>query len=142
MRFHFHLTEKEEYVLEHVKHILSYVFQILLFLFLLTLLAQQFYPDFINTRININWFMIAVIIFGAISILFPPKQSLKTEAPPDWRDFLLVIALGILGAVIIFLKLKNLGWIGYLISVLGGLIIILLSWLVLAEKDNEKAEEN
>ncbi len=81
--------------------------------------------------------MIAVIIIGAISIIFPPRQGLKKEKPITWKDFVFIAILGILGGIIIFLKIKNLGWIGYVISVLGGLIIILLSWLILDEKEGE-----
>lgn len=121
---------------EFIKQISSYTFQILLFLFLLTLLIQQFCPIEVGSRININWFMFAVIIVGAISILFPPKSEEKKEfKKPTLKDLVLIIGMGILGAIIIFLKLKELGWIGYLISILGGAIIILLSWLLINERD-------
>lgn len=137
------LTQKEKYVFEHFRQIFSYVFQTLLFLFLIALLIKEFYPDFVNSRININWFMLAVIIFGALSILFPPKHKKQEEQEKEvtWKDKVMIIALGILGAIIIFLKLRNLGWIGYVIAGLGGLIIILLSWLILTEKDEEKENE-
>ena len=131
------ISYKEQRVFEHLKYIFSYVFQALLFLFLITLLIQQFYPDQVKSYVNINWFMIIVIIFGAISILFPPQQILKKEKPTNYKDFLFIGILGILGGVIIFLKIKTLGWIGYVISILGGLIIIFLSYLVLTEKNEE-----
>jgi len=135
MKFQF--SEKEQRIAEYLKYIFSYVFQALLFLFLVTLLLQQFYSEKVKAYININWFMIAVIIIGAVSIIFPPKTILKKEKPASWRDFIFIIILGILGGIIIFLKIKNLGWIGYVISALGGLIIILLSWLILTEKDGD-----
>ena len=88
--------------------------------------------------------MLVVIIFGALSIIFPPaKQEEKIEMgnkEVTKRDIILIIGLGILGGVIIFLKLKSLGWIGYIISILGGLIIVLLSWLLLTEKDKPEDE--
>ena len=62
------ISYKEQRVFEHMKYIFSYVFQALLFLFLVTLLLQQFYPDGVKSYVNINWFMIIVIIFGAISM--------------------------------------------------------------------------
>jgi len=129
------LTPREERIITHLKYIFSYVFQALLFLFLITLLLQQFYPNQVKSYININWFMIIVIIFGALSILFPPEQLIKKEKPVTIKDYILITGLGILGGVIIFMKINNLGWIGYVISILGGLIIILLSWLILTEKD-------
>jgi hypothetical protein len=130
------LSPREERIAEYMKYLFSYVFQALLFIFLVTLLLQQFYPTQVKSYININWFMIIVIIFGAVSIVFPPTPTLKKEKPTTWKDYIFVTALGILGGIIIFFKIKNLGWIGYVISILGGLIIIFLSWMVLSEKSD------
>ena len=129
------LTEKEEKILEYVRYIFSYVFQILLFLFLITLLLQQFYPGEVKSYININWFMFIVILFGAVSILFPAKQITKKDSKINYKDLIFIAILGVLGGIIIFLKIKNLGLIGIIISILGGLIIIILSWLILTEKE-------
>lgn len=123
---------------ELIKEILSYSFQLILFLFLITLLLQQFYPFEVNTRISVNGFMLAVIILGALSILFPPSDmKIGANKKITWKGYFLIIGLGILGAVIIFLKLNSLGWIGYLISILGGLIIIFLSYLIFGKKDED-----
>ena len=136
----FNLNEKEREIWQHAKHIFSFVFQTLLVLFLLTLLLREFYPNTVNAYLNINWFMIVVIVFGALSIIFPPSknQEMIDMGEPTWKDKALIISLGILGAVIIFLKIETLGWIGYVIAILGGLIIILLSWLILTEKDKKE----
>lgn len=134
------MNKHQKLVIEHVKHIFHTTFQILLFLFLITLLLREFYPNVVDSLININWFMFAVIIVGAISIIFPPKLKKQKEKPINWKDKVFIIILGILGAVIIFLKLKDLGWIGYAIAILGGLIIILLSWMILTEKDTPQDE--
>ncbi len=121
---------------EFMKQVFNYTFQILLFLFLITLLIQQFYPIEIESRININWFMFSVIIIGALSILFPQKPEEEKEFKKlTKKDLVLIMGMGILGGIIIFLKLKELGWIGYLISILGGSIVVLLSWLLINERD-------
>ncbi len=133
-------TEKEKYILEHVKHILSLVFQTLLILFLAALLIRELKPDIINSLININWFMIAVIIVGGVSIIFPPQQIPKEEKITK-RDYILILGLGILGGVILFYKLNHLGWIGYVITILGELIIIMLSWLILTEREDTEGQE-
>jgi hypothetical protein len=130
------LSQKEDYILEHFRQIFSYVFQILLVLFLLALLIKEFYPNTIDSLININWFMFAVIIIGAISILFPPKYKKHHERSITRKDKIGIIILGILGAGIIYLKLRDLGWISYMIAGLGGIIIIVLSWLIIEERDD------
>ena len=140
----FHLSDREKAVWEHAKHVFSFVFQTLLVIFLLVLLVREFYPAKINSYININWFMIVVIVFGALSIIFPPAKTgeMNEEKDPTWKDKALIIVLALLGGVIIYLKLKNLGWIGIVIPILGALIIGLLSWLVLTEKDEDQDNEN
>ena len=153
----FRLSHREKIIFEHMKNIFSFVFQTLLFLFLITLLLKEFYPGQVSAYINVNWFMIVVIIFGALSILFPVSSiensekrilinrivhnlnnNLHEEKQPNIKDLILIIFLAILGTFIIFLKIKTLGWIGYVIAILGGLIIILLSWLILTEKENQE----
>jgi hypothetical protein len=119
-----------------IREVISYAFQTLLFLFLLTLLVQQFFPIEVNSRININWFMIAVIVIGAMSIIFPPDKEFRREKESNWKDYLLIIILGIVGGALIWIKLQSLGWISYVISVLGGLIILFLSWLIINEKED------
>ena len=49
-----------------------------------------------------------------------------------------IVALGIVGTVLIFIKTKELGWLSYLISIIAGILIILLSYLILEEDENKK----
>lgn len=82
--------------------------------------------------------MLVVIIFGAISILFPPKPIIKNnQKATTIKDYILILVLGIVGGLLVFIKTKNLGWISYVISVIAGLIIIFLSYLIMNEKDEE-----
>jgi len=108
------------------------IFQYILILFLLTLLIREFYPDYVNHYININYFVIIVIIFGVITISTIEEKPRKKQ-PVIKKDYFLAIFMGILGTVIIFLRLKEIGWIAYLISILGGFLITFLSILFLKE---------
>jgi len=114
------------------KNLARSVFQYLLILFLLTLLIREFYSDYVNHYININYFMIIVIILGVITILTTEEKKIKKQ-PVTKKDYLLAVFMGILGVGIICLKLKELGWIAYLISLLGGFLITFLSILFLKE---------
>ena len=120
---------------ETFKKIINYVFQILLLLFLLTLLIQQFFPFKVSSTININWFILFVILFGVVSVIFPHKDEKKIKKPLIFLNFILVLVLSLVAGILIFLKLESLGRIDYIISTLGGLITGILSWLILAEQD-------
>ncbi len=137
------LTSKEKYLIEHVKVILSYVFQTLLVLFLVTLLVREFKPTLIDSLINTNWFMIVVIFFGVLSILFSPSyhEPKETKQGVTSKDIILIFALGVIGGIVLFLKLRHLGLIGNVITILGELIIIMLSWLILTEREDTERQE-
>ena len=117
---------------EDLKTSFNHVFQILLIGYLLLLLVNEFKKI---TFINLNYLMIAVIIFGIATILFPieiKKQQTKTTK----KDIAFIIILGIIGSILIYLKTKELGWISYLISIIAGILIILLSKLVLEDEED------
>ncbi len=115
------------------RHIISSVFQWILIIFLVTLLIREFYPDYINHYISITYFMIIVIVLGVLTILIQRERE-QTHREPTKFEKILPIPLGILGAILVFLKLKEIGWIAYLIAGLAGLLIIYLSYMLFEEE--------
>lgn len=112
------------------------IFQCILIFYLLLLLIREFYPKFLYV-LNLNYLLIAVIILGVITVLtYEPK---KKQEKPTKKDYYLIYILGIVGTILIYIKIKSLGWISYLIAVIAGILIILLSKLVL-EEDDEKED--
>jgi predicted membrane channel-forming protein YqfA (hemolysin III family) len=123
---------------ESLRTIANYVFQSLLFLFLVVLLLQQFFPLEVASALNINWFMLVVIVIGALSIFFPPKKLEKRiHEKTTKKDYAFIILLGLIGFLLIKIKTAPLGWLSWAISILGGTIIILLSIMVLEEDEQE-----
>ena len=85
---------------------------------------------------RMNWLLGFVIITGIISVLTEkPEIQQKGKEKIELKDYLLIFGLGILGSVLIFYKTKKLGWISWVISVISGLLIILLSAIILQEED-------
>lgn len=127
--------------------IIHTTFQIILILFLLTLLVQQFNPDLIDKHININYFLIAVLVFGILTILTKKKryslervnEFVDEAEKPTFNFYLFVIFMGAVGTFLIWYKLKtmDIGYAAYLISGLGGILIIYLSILGLDEDTND-----
>lgn len=117
-----------------IRYISSGVFQWILIIFLLTLLIREFYPDYVDHYVSITYFMIIVIILGAVTILTQREIEPIYQEPTAFEK-VLPIPLGIIGAVLVFLKLKEIGWISYLISGLAGLLIIFLSYMLFEEEE-------
>jgi len=116
-----------------IAEIVNHLFQTLLVTYLLLLLIEQLWRGVVSAYLNLNYFLIAVIIVGVIDVFSesPPRRQEKTS---KW-DYLLVCVLGIAGFLIIKFKTSDLGWLSWVISLIAGALIVLLSLLVLEEKD-------
>ena len=113
--------------------IISSVFQYLLIIYLIILLIDQYFPI---KFLNLNYLLVTVIVLGVITIsFFKPEKEKKHKITR--KDKYLIYFLGILGAILIYLKTKEIGWISYLISIIGGALIIIISKLFLEEENGK-----
>lgn len=114
--------------------VVNTVFNYILIAYLLLLLVQEF--NYLN-QFNLNYLLVATLFFGILTVLFPVKHEEKKEMKL-W-DKILAVALGIIGAVLIFIKTQDLGWLSYVISLISGILIVMIGFLIY--EDDEKEEE-
>lgn len=107
------------------------VFEWLLLAYLALLLLNSFW----KVPFNLNVLLVVVLVSGVLSVLFPakPVRAKKTSV-----DTWLVWGLGVLGTALVFLKTGSLGWLRYVISLLAGVLIVLLGYLVYEKEEKEK----
>lgn len=121
------------------------LFSSLLITYLLLLLGETLWEGFVTPYFNINNLLVIVIISGAIAVL-TGKETNETGITGQKesiaiKDYIFIICAGILGSVIIKSKIPDMGWMSYVISVVSGLLIILLSILLLeGEEENLQYE--
>lgn len=120
----------------HKAEIANHLFQILLVTYLIILLIEQLIPGYVSTYLNLNYFLVLVIIAGIVDIF--SEHSIITK-PATRKDFIFVYVLGILGFAIIKFKTADLGFLSWVISLMAGVLIVLLSTLILKE-DSEEIE--
>jgi len=120
---------------ELIKGSINSTFQILLTIFLLLLLFQEFYS--IPKWININYFLIIVIIFGVITVITNNETETEKVQPAiiTKKDYVLIAISGIVGAIIVWYKIRDIGLVSYLIGCMSGLLIITLSILMIEESN-------
>ena len=120
---------------ELIKGSINSTFQILLTIFLLLLLFQEFFS--IPKWININYFLIIVIIFGVITVITNNETETEKVQPAiiTKKDYVLIAISGIVGAIIVWYKIRDIGWVSYLIGCMSGLLIITLSILMIEESN-------
>ena len=116
----------------HNAELISHLFQTLLVTYLILLLIEQIYTGFVSTYLNLNYLLILTIASG-IADVFTKKE--KTKQTTTKKDYYLIYALGILGTIIIKFKTNELGYLSWIISIIAGILIILLSHLILEEDE-------
>jgi len=113
-------------------------FQYILIAYLILLLIREFSKNFLK-QLNLNYLLIIVIVLGVITVLtYNPKK--KKQEKPKKTDYYLIYLLGIAGTILIYFKIKSLGYLSYIISIIAGILIILLSKLVMEEDEENNAE--
>ena len=103
--------------------------------YLILLLIEQIWTGVVSVYMNLNYLLIIVIIAGIVDVF--SEQPLKKKEYVRNIDYIFIVFLGILGFGIIKYKTIELGWLSWVISVIAGILIILLSLLILEEEDEQ-----
>ena len=119
----------------HKASVVNHAFQILLVTYLLLLLIEQIWTGVVSVYLNLNYLLIIVIVAGIADVFSEHIPIANKKA--SWKDYIFVAALGVVGFGIIKYKTLELGWLSWVISVIAGILIILLSVLILEEDDTE-----
>jgi len=106
---------------KNIARIVNSLFQTFLVTYLLLLLIEQIWSNSISLYLNLNYFLIIVIIFGILSVF--TKQEQAKKEPISSLDYVYIAFLSIAGVIIIFIKTKELGYLSYLISIIAGTLI-------------------
>jgi hypothetical protein len=134
------VTESREKNRFHeIGELLKDPFTSLLTLYLILILIDTIWDGKISESINLNYLLVFVIATGILS--FVRKDYVKKETivePLTKSDYLFIGALSVIGSFIVWYKIQNIGTLSYLISILAGVLIFLLSVLVLEEEEEEK----
>jgi predicted membrane channel-forming protein YqfA (hemolysin III family) len=119
----------------HTAEVINHIFQTLLVTYLILLLIEQIWPSTVSFYINLNYLLIAVIVSGVLDVF--SKHEKKKQEPVTKKDYVFISLLGLAGFLIIKFKTVQLGWLSWVISIIAGILIILLSLLVLEEDEKE-----
>lgn len=119
----------------HNASLVNYLFQTLLVTYLVLLLVEQIWSGIVSVYLNLNYLLLIVIAAGVLDVFSEHPMRLFPEKTGK-LDYIFVVVLGILGFAIIKYKTLELGWLSWVISIIAGILIILLSLLVLDENEN------
>gem|GEM_PF-1773905 len=112
--------------------ILQDSFGVLLVIYLLLLLADTIWEKSVSSLLNMNIMMIIVIIFAVIVTFTQPEIKEEPEHRKYGKKFTIFsVCIGIVGAIIIWYKTNEIGWLSCLVSIIGGAMITLVSIIVM-----------
>ncbi len=114
---------------------INHLFQVLLVTYLVLLLVEELWSGTVSNYLNLNYMLVIVIVLGILDVFSEQQRVENKEATK--KDYIFILLLAIAGFFIIKVKTAQLGWLSWLISIIAGILIFLLSILVLEEKDNE-----
>lgn len=127
-----------EYFKGNTANLINYTFQSLLVTYLLLLLIEQIQKGFVTTYLNLNYLLI-IIIAGILSV-FSEKEK-EHNKKMTWKDYAYITVLSLAGLIIIKYKTADLGWLSWIISIIAGILIYLLSILILEDDEKEDYKE-
>jgi len=135
------MDKKEIYWLMF-KEIISEIFKISLISYLVFYLIESFKSGFITDYFNLNILLIITILSGIFTVLVQSEEEKREPQKIKKRDYIFIVILGVVAAGLIYYKIKGIGWLSYVISIISGIIIILLSILLLNEPENDQRRKD
>lgn len=137
-------VSKKEAIWWLTKEIISEIFKVSLISYLIFYLIESFKAGFIADYFNLNILLIITILSGVFMVLFKKEEESKKEVQKiRKRDYIFIIILGVVATGLIYYKIKEIGWLSYVISPISGIIIILISILLLNEQqENDQGSED
>jgi hypothetical protein len=117
-------------------------FPYLLIFYLLLFLLENMFPGFVSNSVNLNYFLIPVLITGVFISFNNNEEEEKETKKLSRSDYLLAIFFSICTAAILIYKTSNLGNTGIIIGVFSGLLVFVISLIIFLpeEKEEEKVE--
>jgi len=108
------------------------IFLITTFVYLLLLIINQFWNKIFKEYLNINAIFILLLMSG-VFFLFPiikEREKFNEKRKLERGDIFLFFIMGLICSVLVWIKIKDLGIISYIISGIAGLITSVLPILL------------
>ena len=113
---------------EWVREFAQTLFQTLLITYLLLILLETISSRSVSSYINLNYLLIIITVVGVVAVLMEPiRLESITREHLNRKSIFLILCAGIAGTVIIWYKTQEIGWLAFVISLLGGFLVVLLS---------------
>ena len=125
--------ERDKHSKWFVVELAKAIFPIALITYLVYFLFDDLLPGSVSNYINLNWVLAICLIAGVLSVF--TKEKIREKLAITKKDYTFIVVLAILGGVLIWWKTKELGWLSWVISIISGALIVIISVLLLKEEE-------
>jgi len=128
--------EKNNENLKLFLRINSTIFPIIIIIYLLLLIINQFWNKIFQEYLNINAIFILLLISGTFFLIPITKEEKRVSQirKLERKDIFIFLIMGLICAVLVWIKIKDFGIMSYIISGIVGLITIILPMLIFNEQ--------
>ncbi len=117
------------------------IFIFFLILYLFFAVAETAFPGFITNTLKFDFLLAIVVITGIINIFVPPRNEKNIENNKSrTKNYFQLSFLAIAGSLIIYYITKDFSDISWILTILSGLIIIALGFILILP--NEELVDN
>lgn len=121
--------------------VLNEIFMVSLITYVALYLIDSLMSAFVTKQFNMDIVLWIVIASGTFSMVLGPKRGEHEQSHQSkmitWKAVVYVIGLGVIAGVVMYAKTKTLGRMGLLVSVVSALLVILLSFVLLFDSQDD-----
>lgn len=119
------------------------LFSTLLVSYLILLLIENIWEASVSAHLNLNYLLLTTILSGVIAVLTISDDMAESESvETTTKEYIFILLAGLAGAVIIWYKTQDIGRISYIISIISGILIVMLSFIVLEDSDTNDTKSD
>jgi len=121
--------------------LLQTLFLVILTAYFLLVLMEILFEGSVSSYLNLIHLLVAVIVVGIAAVLTASRKGQGSQAKTLTLKYLVMIVFaGVGGAVIVWYKIREIGWLAYVVSVVSGALIVFLS-IVIWQEDKEEEHD-
>jgi hypothetical protein len=120
---------KDIIIKEFISKVSKDIFIISFITFVVFFILESLERGFVTNYINVNALLVICFLSGLIAAIF--KEKTETEwLKANWKFYILTGLVSLFGMVIILLYWQGNDWISLVASVIGGIVIFLVQWVI------------
>ncbi len=127
--------QKHTYIKRSIYTIIAEIFKASLLTYFVLLIIEEFNEGMISNYFNFNTLLTIVIVSGISSVLLYSDNEVEQKKGHRIKELCAIIVISIIGGVLIFFKLRDIGIIAYIVSFLSIVLTITISILIVNDKE-------